>query len=209
MSIDQSYNQWADSYDNNLNKTRDLDQIVTKEVLGKLKFSEVLELGCGTGKNTTWLLEKASNIQALDFSRKMLDLAKAKIQSEKVHFLQADLKAFWPVPNNAFDLITSSLVLEHIDDLHIIFRQAFDKLRQGGYFFISELHPNKQYQGSQAKFETPDGKTHFLEVYTHHISEFTDTAFMHSFNLVELKEWFDEGDENGAPRLVSFVFQKK
>lgn len=209
MSIDQSYNQWADNYDSNINKTRDLDQRVTKEVLGDLEFKEVLELGCGTGKNTAWLLENASKIQALDFSRKMLDVAKEKIQSENVHFLQADLKAFWPVPNNAFDLITSSLVLEHIDDLHIIFRQAFDKLREGGYFFISELHPSRQYKGSQAKFETPDGKTHLLEVYTHHISDFTETAFMHSFSLVSLKEWFDEEDESGYPRLVSFVFQKK
>lgn len=208
MSIDQSYNQWADSYDSNVNKTRDLDQRITQKVLGALKFSRVLELGCGTGKNTEWLIKKANSIKAIDFSRKMLEQAQAKIKSDKVQFIPADIKSFWPIPNNSVDLITCNLVLEHIDDLHIVFRQAFDKLQAGGYFFISELHPIRQYKGSQAKFETPDGKTHLLEVYTHHISEFTDIGKQQNLPLASLKEWFDDDDPNGIPRLVSFLFQK-
>lgn len=30
----------------------------------------------------------------------------------------------------------------------------------------------------------------------------------HSLELLELKEWFDEGGENDIPRLISFVFKK-
>ena len=59
MSIEKAYNTWAEQYDTNENKTRDLDIKATIETLSKYKFKYVLELGCGTGKNTKWLLRKA------------------------------------------------------------------------------------------------------------------------------------------------------
>ena len=74
-------------------------------------------------------------------------------------------------------------------------------------FFISELHPFKQYSGSKAKYETENG-TKELEVYIHHVSEYIDDAKKNGFEFVEMKEWFDENNENGLPRLISFVFKK-
>ncbi|WP_273274820.1 hypothetical protein [Maribacter polysiphoniae] len=47
-----------------------------------------------------------------------------------------------------------------------------------------------------------------LEVYIHHVSEYLDAAKKNGFELMELKEWFDEGVENGLPRLISFLFKK-
>ena len=74
-------------------------------------------------------------------------------------------------------------------------------------FFISELHPFKQYSGSKAKYETENG-TKELEVYIHHVSEYIDDAKKNGFEFVEMKEWFDENNKNGLPRLISFVFKK-
>ena len=95
MSIEKAYNSWASLYDTNQNKTRDLDQRVTKEVLSKYSFQSVVELGCGTGKNTLWLLEQSEQIIGLDFSQEMLNKAKAKITSDKVSFLKTDLNKDW------------------------------------------------------------------------------------------------------------------
>lgn len=78
MSIEKSYNSWAEQYDTNENKTRDLDTKSTIKTLTKYDFKNVLELGCGTGKNTSWLLNKAELIIGLDFSQGMLDIAKKK-----------------------------------------------------------------------------------------------------------------------------------
>ena len=83
MSIKKAYNIWAEQYDSNDNKTRDLDKVATIDTLTKFSFRNVLELGCGTGKNTTWLVKNAKSIIALDFSQEMLGKAKAKIQDEK------------------------------------------------------------------------------------------------------------------------------
>ena len=207
MSIEKAYNIWASQYDSNLNLTRDLDKKCTIKTLKNLDFKNVLELGCGTGKNTEWLLNKAERIIGLDFSQEMLNKAKAKIFDKRVLFKKADLTKDWEIENNFVDLITASLTLEHIENLDHIFSQANLKLKKNGLFFISELHPFKQYSGSKAKYETENGIKE-LEVYIHHISEYIDTAKNNGFKLIELKEWFDESSENEIPRLISFVFKK-
>ena len=207
MSIEKAYNIWASQYDSNLNLTRDLDKKCTIETLKNLDFKNVLELGCGTGKNTEWLLNKAERIIGLDFSQEMLHKAKAKIFDKRVIFKKADLTKDWEIENNFVDLITASLTLEHIENLGHIFSQANLKLKKNGLFFISELHPFKQYSGSKASYEKENGIKE-LEVYIHDISEYIDTAKNNGFQLIELKEWFDESSENEIPRLISFVFKK-
>jgi len=207
MKVENAYNIWADQYDTNSNKTRDLDTKSTIETLSKLDFSSVIELGCGTGKNTIFLLKKAEKIIGLDFSQEMLDKAKLKINDKRVEFRKADLTNEWKIDNDSADLITCSLVLEHIEDLDFIFDQANKKLKYGGAFFISELHPFKQYSGSKAKFETESG-TQELETYIHHISEYLNSAKNNSLELIEMKEWFDDDMKNRIPRLIGLVFRK-
>lgn len=207
MSISESYNSWSVTYDSMPNKTRDLDKFATQQVLKDYHFDLILELGCGTGKNTEWLLEKTKRLIGLDFSEKMMAKAKAKIQSDKVQFISADLDKTWPVDPNSADLITVNLVLEHIEDLNHIFQQAWDKSKDNGLFFICELHPFKQYKGSKARFDN-DKEEQVLEVYTHHISEYLDAAAGNGFQLEQLNEWFDEPAQGEIPRLISFLFKK-
>ncbi len=207
MSIEKAYNIWANQYDTNENRTRDLDKKCTIETLSNFDFKHVLELGCGTGKNTEWLLNKADRIIGLDFSQEMLNKAQEKISDKRVQFKKADLTKNWEVENNFADLITSSLTLEHIEHLDHIFSQANRKLKKNGLFFISELHSFKQYAGSKARYETENG-TEELEVYVHNISDYIINAKNNGFQLIELKEWFDNNAENEIPRLISFVFKK-
>ena len=207
MSNEEAYNLWAEQYDSNKNKTRDLDRRSTVETLEKYAFSTVIELGCGTGKNTTYLLKKAEKIVALDFSEEMLHKAQQKIKDKRVEFRKADLLKEWKINNDFADLVTCSLVLEHIKNIDFIFEQAAQKLKQNGLFFISELHPAKQYTGSKARFSTEKGIQE-LEVFVHHISDYIKTANKNGFSLVEINECFDEPGESEIPRLISFVFKK-
>ena len=114
---------------------------------------------------------------------------------------------FFPYRNGFVLVQYPGADVEHIENLDFIFKEAFAKLKSNGLFFICELHPFKQYNGTKARFETETGLTE-LEVYTHNISEFTSTAFKNGFKILELKEWFDDFNEKEIPRLVSFVFQK-
>lgn len=207
MEIKEAYNHWAHQYDTNDNKTRDAEAIALRATLDGIHFSTCLEIGCGTGKNTEWLITKTDKLVAVDFSDVMLAKAKAKIQSEKIQFIQADINEEWRFLNHTqFDLACFSLVLEHIEDLNSIFEKLSKAVKPKGYVYIGELHPFKQYNGSKARFETSNG-TQVLTCFTHHISEFIHAAKQNGFVLSELNEYFDDDDQNNIPRILTLLFK--
>jgi len=206
MDTQEAYNKWAGTYDTVLNKTRDLELKAAKEVLAVADFSKVLEIGCGTGKNTSWLKEKTKELTAVDFSEGMLEQAGKKINDPHVHFQRADITKPWHF--NSSTLIICSLVLEHIRQIESIFEEAYKNLEPGGCFYCCELHPYKQLEGSRAKFEQGNELIE-LEYFIHHISDFFKAAITNNFQCIGLQEWFDDHDRSATPRLISFLFQKR
>ena len=207
MSIQNAYNEWAEIYDTNTNLTRDLDQKVTRDTLADQHFNSILELGCGTGKNTAFLVQIGARVHALDFSQGMIEKAKVKVKAENVRFEMANLTKRWPCENEAYDLIVCNLVLEHIENLTHIFSEAARTLQPQGRFFINELHPFKQYKGTKARFER-DTEIIEVDVFVHHISDFTNAASASGLKLVKLHEYWHAEDQDKPPRLVSFLFEK-
>ena len=207
MNIQDAYTRWSDTYDSDRNLTRDLDHRATRDALTGLRYQNILELGCGTGKNTALLTAIGQRILALDFSPGMLRQARAKINSDAVFFVGADLTKPWPCKDSAFELIVCNLVLEHIEDLDAVFVQVNRALTNGGQFFLSELHPFRQYKGTKANFRS-DEEAIEIHAFTHHLSDFTESARANGLSLKIMKEWWHEEDQNKLPRLVSFMFEK-
>ena len=203
--IKDNYDIWARQYDVNINPTRDLDKIATIKFLSKIYFSNVLELGCGTGKNTEWLITKADSLVGLDFSKNMLDVAMEKVKSSKVTFIKTNLNQEWPVDDNSFDLATINLTLEHIEKLDHIFRSLNKKLSASGKCFVCELHPKKQAAGSKAQF-LENGIKKELDTYQHSERDYIKNAEEAGFVLLSKKEWWDNKED--LPRLISFLFEK-
>lgn len=202
----QLYNSWSATYDTVENKTRDLEGRACREILSRIRFKTVIELGCGTGKNTIWLAERAKHVTAIDLSEEMQAVAREKVKTENVSFELANIAQPWNFSVKKADLITCSLILEHIEDLGFVFEQASQRLNSGGHFYICELHPFKQYAGTKARFENEDG-LQILECYTHNISDYFHAARKHGFSLIQLDEWFDGDDRTTIPRLLSFLFK--
>ncbi|HWI90588.1 MAG TPA: class I SAM-dependent methyltransferase [Flavisolibacter sp.] len=207
MKPEQAYNSWASQYDTNENKTRDLEGIALRNTLSTISFNSVLEIGCGTGKNTEWFLQKAEHITGIDLSEEMLSKAKEKIQSAKVEFIQTDINNGWNFTQRSFDLVSFSLVLEHIQNLDHIFKEAYKKLNEQGLIYIGELHPFKQYSGSKARFETEQG-LQIVQCYNHNISDFIQSAKKYGLKLIDLDEYFDNDNKTSIPRILNLVLQK-
>ncbi|MBD2766361.1 methyltransferase domain-containing protein [Hymenobacter sp. BT664] len=207
MNIQAAYNTWAETYDAVLNQTRDVEATAIREMLANIACPEAIEIGCGTGKNTEWLATKATHLTAVDFSAEMLAQAQAKATSRNISFQRADITQEWRFVNRPADLITCSLVLEHVSNLSFVFQQASRTLQPAGLFYIGELHPFKQYQGSKARFDNGHGIVE-LECFTHHVSEYVALAKSHDFECLELREWFDDDNLAGVPRIISFLFRK-
>lgn len=207
MRIQDAYSDWSETYDSDRNLTRDLDQRVARQELATRRCKWILELGCGTGKNTPLLASIGDRVHALDFSAGMIEKAKAKVNASNVTFELADITKRWPTNDRSCDLVVCNLVLEHIKDLNFIFSEASRMLIKSGCFFICELHPFRQYQGTQARFQRADD-TKQIPAFVHHVTDFTNAARANGLSLVVINEWWHEEDEGKPPRLISFVFEK-
>ena len=208
MDTREAYNKWAAQYDTNENRTRDLEAKVLRQTLSQLSFRNCLEIGCGTGKNSVWLVEQCDHLTGIDLSEEMLAKAKARINNAKAALKLADITQSWSFANKPFDLIAFSLVLEHIENLGHIFREAAACLAPGGYIYIGELHPFKQYSGSKARFETEE-TVHIVPCFDHHLSDFVTAAKKHGLTLIEVDEYFDDNNRATIPRILMLLFQKK
>lgn len=207
MDIQNAYNEWAGTYDADENLTRDLDQVVTRNALKDAHVDSVLEIGCGTGKNTVFLTQIGTTVRAVDFSRGMIEKANEKVQAENVRFSMMDITQPWDFENQSFDLIVCNLVLEHIRDLSFVFSEAARTLRPTGHFFVNELHPFRQYDGKRARFYRNEQKIE-VDAFIHNISDFSNAASDNGLFLVKLNEYWHEADQNKLPRIISLLFQQ-
>ncbi len=203
-----AYDLWAQTYDAQINQTRDLDAAILRSHGPSIRGRSVLELGCGTGKNTDWLAAQCRQVTALDFSPGMLAIARSRITASHVQFMQHDLLEPWPVESGAIDLVIGNLVLEHVADVRPIFAEAVRVLRRGGKLFLSEQHPVRQLRGAQAHFvDESSGSEVRVPAFRHSISEFVNAAIGAGFALRSMGEWIEDGEAaDAAPRLLTLQF---
>ncbi|MEN9697760.1 MAG: hypothetical protein RLZ56_1181 [Bacteroidota bacterium] len=208
MNVELAYKTWSEQYDSNENKTRDLEKVSLIETLSGLSFENVLEIGCGTGKNTVWLASKAKQLLCVDLTKEMIEIAQSKIKNNHISFQIADITKSWDFAKTQYDLAVFSLVLEHIEHLAPIFEKLSKCIQVGGYVYIGELHPFKQYAGSKARFTTHQGEQ-VVTCFNHHISDFTNAAAQYGFQVELLKEYFDEEQTATLPRILTLLFKKR
>jgi ubiquinone/menaquinone biosynthesis C-methylase UbiE len=207
MNVKEAYQEWSEQYDTNENKTRDLEAVALRSVLSSIHFDKVLEFGCGTGKNTVWFEQNAKEILSADFSEAMIAKAAEKINSPKVQFAVTDINEPWDFSKEKFDLVSFSLVLEHIQNIEAVFNKINQVTESGAFVYIGELHPFKQYAGSKARYTTPEGEQ-IVTCYTHNVSDFIKAANKYNFSLMDLEEWFDDNDRSQIPRILTMLFKK-
>lgn len=204
-----AYNEWAETYDVNSNQTRDLAAHALRQMNLEVAGRRVVEVGCGTGRNTAWLAEQAAELVGLDFSPEMLARAKERVKSSNVRFVEHDARAPWPRESSSAELVVAMLILEHVEQLQAVFAQAARVLTRGGEFFLCELHPMRQLTGGQAQFSNvKTGGRQLVKAFIHDVSEYVNTGLAAGFELLRLDEWRDaDAEANTPPRLLSILFR--
>ena len=100
----------------------------------------VLELGCGAGFGAEYLQGHYSHYTGVDYSAKLLDLAKQRIKDPKVNWICANFQEL--DTNNKYDLIFMIGVLHHVEDIDAALTKCFELLAIGGTLIVNEPQPN-------------------------------------------------------------------
>jgi ubiquinone/menaquinone biosynthesis C-methylase UbiE len=116
-----------------------------KEIKWDLSNLKVLDLGCGTGRNSNYLAERGSEVVGLDISRTAIALAKeqavAMDVADKVDYFCQSMGESYKFPDEHFDLvldITSSNALNE-KEREIYINEVYRVLKPGGYFLVRSL----------------------------------------------------------------------
>jgi ubiquinone/menaquinone biosynthesis C-methylase UbiE len=210
--IAADYDQWAETYDTDHNRTRDLAAEILRKADLNLVGRKVIEVGCGTGRNTEWLSQspaRFANLVALDFSDAMLTRARARVKDSRVRFIQHDARAPWPFTDAYADVVIAMLILEHVEHLEPFFVEAARTLKPHGELFICELHPERQLAGKQAQFiSVKTGERHLVTAFLHQIDDYLKAAA--GFAPVQQADWHDEDAlPEELPRLLSLLFRRQ
>jgi SAM-dependent methyltransferase len=117
----------------------------TLSLLGDVTGLRVLDVGCGPGLLTAWLVEHGAVVTAFDVSETMTDLAR-KTAGNQAHILVADLgRPLWFANDHSFDLIVASLVLHYVRDWEHVFREFRRVLTPDGAVVFSTHHPTMDW----------------------------------------------------------------
>ena len=190
-----AYDLWSTHYDRDSNSTIAADEESFPAVWQHLVGRRVLEIGCGTGRHTQKMLALGAEVTGIDPSSGMLDVARSKVTSKSLELIHGDFLTYHGFSPGAFDAIVTSLVLEHIAELDPFFRRVADLLSAGGEFFLSEIHPDRISNGSQANFTDPKtGANTRLISHAHRASSIADAGRGSGLSLIFQKDVLGTAD---------------
>jgi len=122
-----------------------LDQVVFEDwIVRNLKpGSFVLDIGCGTGRQTLPLCRRGIQVVGVDISEEMLYIARKKIKAlgllKYVDFIACDAEKI-PLQNISFDGCAVIGALHHVRQPDIVIGNAGKMIANGGVFFSYDPH---------------------------------------------------------------------
>jgi len=147
----------------------------------------VLEIGCGNGRDAQEILKHTKNYLGIDVSEEMIKLAKESLPEAK--FVVADIEDYVLPVNLDIIFAFASLLHTDKDSLRQILDSAYRALNPGGIFFIS-----LKYGGYHEKTTTDKFGTRTYYFYTpEKIFELMDKKYKVIYeNIYSLRdqEWF-------------------
>ena len=180
----RGYGEWAPTYERTVEDAMDLallERLQTIDWAG-----QVADLGCGTGRTGAWLASRGvTAIDGVDVTPEMLDAARERAVFRSLR--EGDVAATG-LDSGAYDLVTSSLVDEHLADVAPMYREAARLLRAGGAFVHVGFHPHFiMASGMPTHYDGADGPV-AIETHVHQLSEQVAAGLTAGLTLAEMHE---------------------
>ena len=185
VDVRSGYGEWVATYEDTVEDAMDIDLL---EALDSVPWrGEAADLGCGTGRTGAWLREHGvEQIDGVDLTPEMLEVAARRGAHRRL--VEADVTATG-LEDEAYDLVVTSLVDEHLPDLHPLYAEAYRLAKPGAHYVLVGYHPHFiMAAGMPTHFDSASGEPVAIETHVHLLSEHTDAALRAGWELTELRE---------------------
>lgn len=173
----ETYEQTADLYNSlypDVNK-KNIDFFIKQ-----LKGKNILDIGCGTGRDAEYFVNKGLDVVGIDLSDRFIDISRAKVPNAK--FIKMDMRNI-DFPLESFDGIWSMASLLHIPKIEAIntIKQLRKVLKTNGIIYISvKLGEGEKF----IKRDRYKGLEKFFAFYTE--SDISDLLEECGFEIIKL-----------------------
>lgn len=145
------FDLWADDYDKSVNLSEEANEYPFagyKNLLNQIyktihigEKSAILDIGFGTGVLTRKLYDDGYSIYGIDFSNKMIEIARTKMPEATL--IQHDFSTGLPkkFSNIKFDFIISTYAIHHLtnDNKIIVINKLLEHLNPNGKMLIGDV----------------------------------------------------------------------
>lgn len=141
---DTAAESWADFVRKGKDYYRDeLNNPAFFSLLGNVRGQVILDLACGEGYNARKLARKGAVVTGVDFSHRLIDLAKAEEARDrlKIDYHLSDAASLKEFSTDHFDVVTCFMALQDIEDYEKAISEVCRVLKAKGRFVFSIPHP--------------------------------------------------------------------
>jgi ubiquinone/menaquinone biosynthesis C-methylase UbiE len=141
---DNAAESWVDFVRKGKDYYRDeLNNPAFFSLLGSVDGQLVLDLACGEGYNTRKLARKGAVVTGVDFSQKLIDLAKTEEARYRLNidYRWSDAARLKEFSADYFDLVTCFMALQDIENYEKAISEVCRVLKAKGRFVFSIPHP--------------------------------------------------------------------
>jgi SAM-dependent methyltransferase len=202
MDLKETYNQIAEDWHQDHRQDDWWFKGTDKFISFLQKGDLILDVGCGTGTKSKYLIGRGLKVVGIDFSEKMINIAKREVPLGT--FFVLDLNEINKL-KYLFDGIFMQAVLLHIPKQKVAkkLKKAVAKLKKGGYLYIAVKEKKPQRAEEEIRIENDYGYT-----YERFFSYFTlDEIEAHLQNM-EFKIVFSEVRTSGNTNWIQVIGQK-
>lgn len=162
----------------------------------------ILDIGCGGGIKTAYLIDKGFKVVGIDLSENMINIAKREVPGGT--FIACDL-AHVDTLGRQFDAIFAQAVLLHIPKKEIVdrLRSMVGQLKHGGHLYVSvkQQRPGEPEEATIAEHD-------YGYPYERFFSYFTADELRMYFGLAGLAVVSERIVSVGATRWVDMIGKK-
>ena len=127
--------------DNEINFNDCIETPIILAMLPELKGKRVLDIGCGMGQHAKQYADMgAASVLGIDISEKMLEYAEMHNSADNITYRRMAMEDSGEL-NQKFDLVTSSLVFDYIEDFEALMRTVHGLMEDDAEFVFSMSHP--------------------------------------------------------------------